>query len=204
MANAPANPFGEFEDDFAKTDKAAAGSAPGRVPPECYKFVLTSVDLKGDGVLVDHEAFVANSGTKGFKLFCEILSPESVPNPVTNEPHATKGVVLEHVFWITQKTLPFVKRDLATILERDDFKITEVVSLIWAGRTFEGVVRDEKRDGYVNSRISYINPWTPPKDGEKKEASKESQKETKKADAKGAATKTAQQASAGKGGAADF
>lgn len=174
MVHDPANPFSDFESDFKNTDKADPAATPGRVPPETYKFVLTQQEI--DGVLKDHEVFVANSGTKGFKLFCEILEPESVPNPKTNEPHVTKGVVLEHVFWITQKNLPYVKRDLATILERDDFTLGELVSIPWAGRTFEGVVKDETRDGYTKSRIAFINPWVPPKADEKAKGSTAGQK----------------------------
>jgi hypothetical protein len=192
MTHDPSNPFGDFEDDFQKTEKAAAAATPGRVPEETYKFVLTAVDLKDDGVLVDKEAFVANSGSKGFKLFCEIVEPESVPNPTTGEPHITKGAVLEHVFWITEKNLPYAKRDLATILERDDFKLSELMSINWAGRTFEGVVKDEKRDGFVRSRIAFINPWIPAKDkkdpakGDAKPAVKPEPKKTEpvKGDAK--------------------
>jgi hypothetical protein len=199
----PVNPFGDFETDFDKVDKADPAATPGRVPPETYKFVLTSMDLKDDGVLVDKEAFVANSGTKGFKLFCEIIEPESVPNPKTNEPHITKGVVLEHVFWVTEKNLPYMKRDLAVILERDDFKLSELMSINWAGRTFEGVVKDETRDGYTRSRIAFINAWVPKK-GEKKAADpkKEADKKTEiqktgaaktgAAPAKGGTTKVAE------------
>jgi len=158
----PDNPFGEFEDDFKNTEKAEPGATPGRVPEETYKFVLTSVDLKEDGVLVDNEVIVANTGTKGFKLFCEILEPESVLNAKTGEPHITKGAILDRVWWITKKTLPYVKRDLSTILGRDIGSLIEATSITWAGRTFEGVVQDDKRDGIVRSRIEHINPWAPP------------------------------------------
>jgi hypothetical protein len=215
MSSDPSNPFGEFEEDFAKTEKADPASTPGRVPPETYKFVLCAQELKeGDGILKDHRVIVANTGSKGFGLFCEILDPESVPNPKTGEPHITKGVVLEHVFWITQKNLPYVKRDLATILERDDFKMSELTSITWAGRTFEGVVRDETRDGYTRSRIAFINPWVPGKADGKKDADKKGAADTKKDAAKGAATGAAKDtakpadkktaASSAKGGNVDF
>lgn len=171
------NPFGEFEDDFKNTEKAAAAAMPGRVPPETYRFVCTSVDPKEDGNLIDHEIFVTPSGTKCFKLFCQILEPQSVPNPKTGEAHITEGVVIEHPFWITQKNLPYAKRDLSTILERDLESLGEVTSIVWAGRTFEGVVRDESYNGRVSSRIAFINPWVPP-------AENAAPKDVKKTDAK--------------------
>lgn len=187
MSN-PENPFADFETDFKSADKADPAATPGRVPPETYKFVLTAADVKGDGVLADHEVFVANSGSKGFKLFCEILEPESVPNPKTSEPHITKGVVLEHVFWVTQKNLPYIKRDISTILERDLGSLTELTTITWAGRTFEGVVKDETRDGYTRSKIAFINAWVPPAEDKKEDSKKTDANKTKPTQpAKGAA-----------------
>ena len=213
----PANPFGDFEKDFENVKKADPAATPGRVPPETYKFVLCAQELvEGDGVMRDHEVFVAkNTGTKGFKLFCEILEPTEVPNPKTGEPHVTKGVVLEHVFWVTEKNLPYLKRDIATILERDDFKLSELTTINWAGRTFEGVVRDEKdQGGYVRSRIAFINAWVPGKDAKKDEkkgadAKKdEKKKDESKGSSSGSPAKGADQkkpaTSGAKGGDVDF
>lgn len=167
------NPFSDFDEEF-KNAPAAERSTPGRVPEGTYKFVCTTSEIKkGDETVVaDHEFFVANSGTRGFKLFCEILEPESVPNAKTGEPHNTKGAVLDHVFWGSVKNMPFIKRDLQTIIARDftpDEKVSEVMANHqWAGCTFEGVVRDESYQGRVSSRIAFINPWQPEKVEEKK------------------------------------
>lgn len=162
------NPFGDFEADFKKAEKAEQAT-PGRVPPETYKFVLTAQELhKKPGEMVDHEVFVTPKGTKGFKLFCEIVEPEQVPNPKTGEPHITKGAVLEHPFWITQDNLPYVKRDIATILGRELESLGELTTINWAGRTFEGVVRDEEYppgSRIIRSRIAFINPWAPKSEG---------------------------------------
>ena len=161
------NPFADFDEEFQKTETAER-STPGRVPEATYKFVCTSQEIKkGDETIVaDHAFFVANTGSRGFKLFCEILEPESVPNPKTGEPHVTKGAVLEHVFYGTVKNLPYIKRDLATIIARDflpDEKISEIMeNTTWAGLTFEGVVRDDVYQGRVSSKIAFINPWQPP------------------------------------------
>jgi hypothetical protein len=210
MAHDPNNPFGEFEDDFKNTEKAAQAATPGRIPEGTYKFVLTSQEVAqrntSEQVLSDHEVFVTPSGTKGFKLFCEVLEPESVKNAKTGEEYVTKGQVLDHVFWITKKNLPYVMRDLSTILERDLQAMGEVVSIPWAGRTFEGVVRDETYDGRVRSRIAYINGWVPPNNDKadpKKGAAKPDPKKTSTPPGKPSAP-AKQSAQAGKGGAADF
>jgi hypothetical protein len=199
MAN-PVNPFGDFEDDFKKVDKAE-NVTPGRVPPATYKFVLTAQEVPADsGTMVDHEVIVGKkTGTKGFKLFCEILEPESVPNPKTNEPHKTKGAVLDHVFWVTQKNLPYIKRDIATILGREIEALSELTTITWAGRTFEGVVKDEEYEGRISSRIGFFNAWAPPADKEKDKdhgVATSSKDETKKVDDKKAAAKPADQKAA--------
>lgn len=166
----PANPFGEFEAEFKDVKAAPPGSFPGRIPEGTYKFILTTDDPSGDGVLVDHQVFVAkNTGTKGFKLFCEVFEPASVMNPSTKELQQTKGEVLEHPFWVTKKNLPYMCRDLSTIAGREisgpDVSSGAILKMAWAGRTFEGVVGDEKGlDGVTRSRIKYINPWTPKKE----------------------------------------
>lgn len=158
----PTNPFADFEDDFKKTEKAE-NTTPGRVPPATYKFVLTAQEVPANsGTMADYEVIIGkNTGTKGFKLFCEILEPESVPNPKTGEPHVTKGAVLDHVFWVTTKNLPYIKRDVFTITGREIDLLAELLKITWAGRTFEGVVNDETYNGRVSSRIGYINPWSP-------------------------------------------
>lgn len=173
-----ANPFSDFEDDFKQTEKAPPGSIAGRLPPGTYKFVLTTNEPKDDGTLIDYEVFTANSGTKGFKFFCEVLEPESVPNPKTGDPHPTKGEIIEHVFWVTKKNLPYVMRDIATILGRDLESMGEVVKITWAGRTFEGVVREETDNkGVLRSRIAYINPWTPEETKTQKVSAPEAKRE---------------------------
>ena len=201
----PENPFGDFEDDFKNTEKAPQGAAPGRVPPATYKFVLVAQDVKGDDVLVDHEILVSNNtGAKGLKLFAEILDPASVKNPGNGEPQETKGKVIDHVFWVTKKNLPFVMRDAATIIGRDLKSMSELVQIAWAGKTFEGVVRDEEYQGLMRSRIAFINAWSPKKD-DGKGATKD---ETKKADPKGGGgqkqAETAGKSGGAKKGAADF
>lgn len=194
----PINPFADFEEDFKKAEKAQ-NVTPGRVPPATYKFVCTAQEVPADsGTMAEYEVIIGkNTGTKGFKIFCEILEPESVPNPKTGEPHITKGAVLDHVFWVTTKNLPYLKRDVATITGRDIELLAELTKIAWAGRTFEGVVDDETYQGRVSSRIQFINPWSPKaEEGDNKHgvatASKDAAKtETKKVDPKATAAKPA-------------
>ncbi|SRR5689334_21693683 len=207
----PVNPFGDFEDDFKKSEKAE-NTTPGRIPPGTYKFVLTAQDVPpNSGTLADHEVIVGKrSGTKGFKLFCEVIEPEEVPNPKTGEPHVTKGAVVDHVFWVTQKNLPYIKRDIATILGREIDSLAELIKITWAGRTFEGVVKDEEYEGRISSRISFINQWAPPSEGgANPHGAATSSKDQKKADEKKpdpkAETKKAETKPAGAGkGKVDF
>jgi hypothetical protein len=206
----PKNPFGDFEADFKDVKAAPPGSFPGRLPEGTYKFVLTSKDLKDDGNLVDFEVFVAkNTGSKGFKLFCEVIEPKTMKNPNTGEDQKTEGEVLDHVFWVTKKNLPYMCRDLSTIAEREiqgvDVGSGAICKMTWAGRTFEGVVGDEKDlSGVVRSKIKYINPWAPKAEegANKHGAASSSKDETKKVEktdtAKKPDPKTATQG-AGKG-----
>ncbi len=193
------NPFGDFEEDFKNAEKAAPGAIEKLYPPGTYKFVCTTHDPKDDGVLVDYEIFQANTGTTGFKLYCEILDPETMPDPKSGEPVPTKGEVVQHVFWVTKPNLPYIKRDLSTILGRDLASMEETVKLTWAGRTFEGVLTNEPDNKkIVRNRIAFINPWTPPAEGGEKEEKKPPAKdETKKVatPAKGAAAGAGKQGS---------
>ena len=149
------NPFGDLEEDFKQADKAEKGSSIGRLPEGVYKVVCKAVDLSGDGNLVDHQVFETKSGTKGLKLFMEILEPEKVGDV------KTKGEVHENVFWITKNNLPYVKRDAAIILGRDLESLAELAEVKWAGKTCEIGLKDDTYNGFTRSKISFINPWKP-------------------------------------------
>lgn len=161
------NPFGEDMDDVYKQEEAASMPS-GRIPPGTYKAVCTQDP--GSDVSRDHEIFEAGTGTKGLKIFLELLEPEEVNGK------AIKGEILEHVFWVTKKNIPYVKRDVATILGKAPESLAELAGASWAGNTCEVVVKDEERDGYVNSRVKFINPWKP-KTGEPGNAESKEQKQ---------------------------
>lgn len=157
--------FGDFEESFQKTPKAEAGGGGGDLIPESvYQVVCSRQDVRGDGVLVDHEIIKSKAESKGVKIFLEILSPESVK--VGTEMVKTKGQIQEHVFWVTQKNLPYLKRDVATLLGRDLKNLTELTTMQWAGLTAEVGIKHETYNGFKNSRVGFFNQWNPKKGGE--------------------------------------
>jgi hypothetical protein len=172
----PQSEFGDFEESFAKTTKAEAGGGGGDLIPESvYQVVCSRQDVRGDGVLVDHEVIKSKADSKGVKIFLEILSPESVK--VGTEMVKTKGQIQEHVFWVTQKNLPYLKRDVATLLGRDLKSLAELTSMQWGGLTAEIGIKHETYNGFKNSRVSFFNSWNPKKaaDGGKKTENKQQQ-----------------------------
>ncbi len=162
------NEFGDFEGDFKDTEKAQAGASIGTVPKGTYKVACCQQDIDGNGVLVDHEVFKANSGTKGFKLFLEILEPAEMAD-ASGEMVKTKGEVIEQVFWVTQKNLGYLKRDIATILGRDLKNLSELKQITWVGKTCEIGNTPEIYKGFLQNRVTFFNPWTPDSASGKKE-----------------------------------
>lgn len=172
MTHPEENPFSDFDEAYKNTDPVKGGSSIGRLPEHnSYKGVCTTVDLKGDGVMVDHEIFAANSGTKGLKIFLEILEPEKVGETTV------KGEVHEHVWWVTEKTLGRIKWDASMVLGKVVPTMGELARVQWAGHTVEFGLKDEARNGFVNSRVSFFNAWNP---NVAKDQKKEVQKEIKK------------------------
>jgi hypothetical protein len=196
MVHDPENPFSEFEDAYKAAEAKGAPSI-GRLPEfNAYKGVCTTVDLKGDGVLVDHEIFEANSGTKGLKIFLEILSPDKVGET------AVKGEVHEHVWWISEKTLPRIKWDAAIVLGKPISTMEELARVQWAGHTVEFGLNDVAYNGFVNSRVSFFNAWDPKS---KKDDKKDVKKTTsQKADPKKEAAGQKTQAAGAQKGDVDF
>lgn len=153
MSDQQEDVFGGLEDEFKNAEKAERSI--GRLPESVYKVVLAAVDLEGDGKVVDHVVFKTTGGTTGFKLFMQILEPEAVGDvPV-------KGEIHEHVWWITTKMLPFIKRDAATILGRELASLRELQQIAWAGKTCEIGIKDDHYNGMVRSKVSFFNAWGP-------------------------------------------
>lgn len=186
------NEFGDFEDDFKSTEKAVQGAAPGRVPEGVYKVIISEQDIKGDGKLVDHEVFTANSGAKGLKVIFEIVEPKEVKEKGADKPVKTAGELIEHVFWVTQKTISYIKRDIATILGRDLKSLSELTKIVWLGKACEVGVRDDTYGGFKRSRVSFFNPWQP-KGGAKASGSGRGAQATATAEAAGGGTAAAEE-----------
>lgn len=160
----PENEFGDFEEDFKNAEKAAQGGATGVVPDGPYKVVCTSVDVNGDGQAVDKQIVKASTtGSKGLKIFLEILEPAEVKDPVTDKMVKTKGEIIEHVFWITQANLRYLKRDVETILGRPPKSLAELKEIVWLGKTCEVGLRAEIYRGFKSSKVNYFNAWAPGK-----------------------------------------
>ena len=181
----PENPFEEFEGEFKSAEKAAAGSSIGRLPEHIYKGVCTTVDLAGDGVMVDKSIFGGGDKSKGLKIFLEILEPEKVGEV------SVKGEIHEHVFWVTTKMLPYIKRDASTILGKEITTMAELASAVWAGRPVEFGLKDDTYQGFTRSKVTFFNAWDPkaPKkeDPKKGKTAGGAKKEPAKTEAAGAA-----------------
>jgi hypothetical protein len=171
MTSDPKNPFGDLETDFKKAEKAKNFSG-GRLPVHhSYKGVCVAFNPEGleDGELVDKHFFVTPGGTKAVKIMIEILDPEKVGD------EEVKGKNFEHVFWVTAPneksggTMPQIKRDVSVILRKEIVELKELLTSVWAGRTVEFGVRDDSYNGFVNSKVTHFNPWSPevPEKGEK-------------------------------------
>lgn len=177
--------FDDFEGEFKAAEAAKAGSQVGRLPEGVYKGVCTTVDLEGDGKLVDKHIFGGGDKSKGLKIFLEILEPEKV-GEVT-----VKGEIHEHVFWVTAKMLPYIKRDASIILGKEVNSLNELASCVWAGRPVEFGLKDDTYNGFTRSKISFFNAWdpkAPKKDDQKKtKAAGGAKKESAKTEAAGAA-----------------
>jgi len=175
MVHDPENPFGEFEDVAKNTEAAKPASSAGRLPVFAnYKGVCTTVDLEGDGVLVDKEVFTTGSGTKALKIFLEILEPEKVGDVTV------KGEIHEHVFWVTDGMVPYIKRDVPIITDKPWESMAQFAREKWAGMTVEFGLKDELYMGFMRSKVSYFAPWKPGQETEKPKAAADPKKPAEK------------------------
>ena len=156
------NPFEDLETEFQNVDKAGPGMSAGRLPPHpAYRGMCIAFEVK-DGEQVDKEYFRTPSGTKAVRIRLEIIEPEKV------EDEEVKGRPYEHVFWVTVPNLPYVKRDASIILGTEITKLEELLTSVWAGKTVEFGAKDETYLGFLRSKVTHFNPWTPEKAAEKK------------------------------------
>lgn len=151
------NPFGDLETEFQNVDKAQPGMSSGRLPAHnAYKGIVVPFDWDGNGETSDKKFFTTPTGTKAVKIALEILSPDKVGE------EEVKGRTFEHVFWITAKNLPYVKRDASIVLGRDVTSLkNDLLDAVWAGKTVEFGLKDEVHNGFVQSKATHFNAWSP-------------------------------------------
>ena len=164
--------FGDMDEEFGNT-KAAEKKGGPKIPAGTYKVVCVENPFDEAAAGEDHEVFETKANTKGLKIFFEILSPSEV------EEKKTAGEFLDHVFWVTQKNLPYIKRDVETIIGRQPESLEEMTTGIFNGKTCEIVVKHEEYNGYLNARVAFINPWKA-EETEKTEESKGESSDGKK------------------------
>jgi hypothetical protein len=179
----PNDPFADIEFDWEKSEKAAPGASTGRLPVHnCYRGVIVPFDFNGDGNVMDHFFLNKEGVSMGVKICIEILDPEKV------EDETVKGKSYEHMFWLTPASWPYVQRDVEVIFGKVPKHPKQLLDAVWAGRTIEFGLRDELRNGFMNSRATHFVAWTPGKEGDKKA---EADKKTEKVEKKGEAQKPA-------------
>lgn len=174
------NPFGDLDDEFAKTD-AKAPAAEKLIVPGTYCFAIVPFDAKGNGQMVEYDTFKAGE-TTGIRMMLEILSPETMKDEKTGEDVKTAGEQVEKVFWATVKNMPYLKNDLSEILQREipeGEKLSKTMESTWAGRTFQAsLMNEEDNRRRIRNSISFITRWSPEEPAKEAGKKEEPKKET--------------------------
>ena len=172
------NAFGDLDDAFAGAE-AKAASVGELHPPGTYGFVITPFDAKENGQMVEFDTFKAGD-TTGIRMMLEFLDPAVVKDEKTGEDVKMIGKTVEKVFWVSAKTIPYLKHDFGVIQQceiPEGEKLSKTMERGWAGRTFQGVLNNTPdKKGIVRNDISFLTQWSPPE--------KEAAKDEKKADDK--------------------
>lgn len=151
----------EFDQQFNETEEAPEGGGL-LIPPGTYHCGVQDYTwLKSK-----------EKGTRGLKIAFEVVEPAVMKDDKGKEVE-TVGKVINHVFWITEKNLPYVKRDVHKILRREIASIRELADINWMECFAELVTRHEENpNGWMENRVRFFNSWNPsdPKQGEEKPA----------------------------------
>ncbi len=141
------NFFADINDEWAKTSPEKGKGQKKDIPslPEgVYRCILVSNELG-----LDAEALKSTStGSKGVKIFFKVLTPTQY-----------EGEIIDHVFWLTLKNLPYVKRDLYTILGYEIEDLNQLLGGIFAGKTAELKVVHDTYKGWTNLKVAWFLPW---------------------------------------------
>lgn len=106
----------------------------------------------------------ADTGNRGLKVMFEIIEP-AVALDFTNDEKGKKvgvrGKIIEHVFWITAKNLPFVKRDVLKITGRELDSPKELMDINWMECFVEIVLKHDTYEGRTRNKVAFFNEWSP-------------------------------------------
>lgn len=120
------------------------------LPKGIYTFRFIKVNL-GRGKPVDHELIHTRNNISGVKVFMEVVSPEKVGRV------KTKGVIVDHVFWITPHSIPYVKRDVEIITGEQLPTLRSFSKIRWSSLSVKACIHRETYMGYTNHRVRYFD-----------------------------------------------
>ena len=123
------------------------------IPSGKYKVVCT-----------DHKIVTAKTDIKGVELTFKVIRPLKKKSPVFGKLFQVGGREIKHIFWVTEKMLPYLARDGRVIRGRKlRYLRTFAKRRYWIGQTCEISVKDETFRGVTVSRVRYFDPWKPAK-----------------------------------------
>lgn len=129
-----------------------------RLPAGDYLVICCTQPHPAGGAPVDHLFVEAHTGAQGLKIFFRVLSPKRLrlSNGLTV---IVDGFIHTHTFWLTKRTVKYVKRDVSTILGYVPPTYDALTCATWAGHTCEIFVRDDRFLGRLHSKVVRIMPW---------------------------------------------
>lgn len=169
--------FGDLDDAFAGAE-AKAASIGELHPIGTYGFVITPFDAKENGQMAEYDTFKAGE-TTGIRMMLEFIDPAVVKDEKTGQEIKMTGKVVEKVFWVTAKNIPYLKHDFSAIQQTEipeGEKLSKTMERGWAGRTFQAVLtHEEDKKKIMRNNISFITQWSPEPaaDGKKADGKKE-------------------------------
>ena len=144
-----ASDLGRFDDQWNETE-AAADFTEELLPPQAYQCGVQDHSwLKSD-----------NTGNRGLKIVFEIIEPAVATNEKGEEVEV-RGKTIEHVFWISKKNIPYVKRDVHTLTGHEIKAIRELMDINWMECFVEIVSKHDTYENRTRNKVAFFNEWTP-------------------------------------------
>jgi hypothetical protein len=146
---AVASDLGEFDGDWNESEEAADFQEV-LLPEQAYQCGVQDHSwLKSD-----------NSGNRGLKIVFEIIEP-AVVKDAAGEDVEVRGKTIDHVFWISKKNIPYVKRDVHTLTGQEIKAIRELMDINWMECFVEIVNKHDTYDGRTRNKVAFFNEWSP-------------------------------------------